>query len=63
MRLTVEWMTCQHCVRAIVQVIARLGGRAYGDLRGGTVDVDGVGDVEKVRGLIKEEGYRAVDVA
>lgn len=61
MKLTVEGMTCGHCVRAITRAIEALGGRVHVDLEANTVDVDGVADEAAVRRAIEDEGYRIVD--
>lgn len=63
MRMTVEGMTCGHCVRAIEQAVAALGGSARVDLATGTVEVAGVDDPAAVRQAIEDEGYAVVGEA
>jgi copper chaperone len=57
MRLQVDGMTCAHCERAVQAAVAALGGTARVDLAAGTVDVDGVDDIDAVRRALAEEGY------
>lgn len=62
MNLTVQGMTCGHCVAAISRAVDALGGRAQVDLTRGTVTVEGTTDVAAVRRAIEDEGYKVVDV-
>lgn len=62
MNLTVQGMTCGHCVAAISRAVDALGGRAQVDLTRGTVTVEGTTDVAAVRRAIEDEGYTVVDV-
>lgn len=62
MNLTVQGMTCGHCVAAISRAVDELGGRAQVDLTRGTVTVEGTTDVAAVRRAIEDEGYTVVDV-
>lgn len=57
----VKGMTCQHCVRAVVQVIQQQDPAATVevDLAQGQVDVDSVLAAEVIIGLIGTEGYAA----
>jgi copper chaperone len=65
MKLIVEGMTCDHCVRAITRAIKTLDGVAevHVDVAGGTVTIDGGVDAGLATAAIEEEGYRVVAVA
>ncbi len=58
MRFEVEGMSCGHCVRAVSEAVARLGGVAQVDLPNGQVEVSGIRDAEAVRRAIEAEGYQ-----
>lgn len=60
MELTVEGMTCGHCVRAITEAVQRLGGTARVDLGRRTVEVEGGLDRDAVVQAIENEGYTVV---
>ncbi len=57
--LGVDGMTCQHCVRAVMQAVGALPGvKAVAvDLAAGQVHVDGQPDMAAVRQAIAAEGY------
>lgn len=61
MKLTVEGMTCGHCVGAINRAVERLGAQAEVNLSDGTVVVNGTDDVAAVRAAIVAEGYTVTD--
>lgn len=60
MKLIVEGMTCDHCVRAITRAIRTLDGGAEVrvDVAGGTVTIDGGVDAGLAAAAIEAEGYR-----
>lgn len=62
MKLTVEGMTCAHCVRAITGAIQALqpASRVGVDLEAGTVSIDGEMDPAQAISAIEAEGYRVV---
>ena len=62
MKLTVEGMTCAHCVRTITRAIQALqpASRVGVDLDVGTVSIDGDVDAAKAVAAIEAEGYRVV---
>lgn len=60
MELTVEGMTCGHCVRAISEAVQRLGGTAQVDLARRTVVVEGGPEYEAVVRAIEDEGYTVI---
>lgn len=62
MKLTVEGMTCGHCVGAVSRAVEALSARALVDLDAGTVWVEGTQDVAAVRKAIEGEGYTVADV-
>lgn len=57
MKLTVEGMTCEHCVGAVKRAVERLGAEAEVNLAEGTVVVNGTDDVAAVRAAIVAAGY------
>ena len=60
--LTVQGMTCDHCVRAVTEAIAGVAGvsDASVDLDAGAATLTGDGvDLEAVVAAIVEEGYEA----
>lgn len=65
MKLIVEGMTCDHCVRAIARAIKALdaGAGVHVDLAGGTVAIDGNVDAASATAAIEEAGYRVVPQA
>ena len=64
MKLIVEGMTCDHCVRAITRAIKTLDGGAeiHVDIAGGTVTIDGGVDAGLATAAIEAEGYRVAAV-
>ena len=65
MKLTVEGMTCGHCVRAITRAIHGLDKNAAVnvDLAGCTVTIDGDIDSATAKAAIESEGYVVTSVA
>lgn len=61
MKLKVDGMSCGHCVRAIEQAIAAIGGTAQVDLEAKTVTVEGSEDAAAIRRAIAGEGYTVLD--
>jgi copper chaperone len=63
MRVRVEGMTCQHCVRAVFTALAAVDGIARADVRIGSVEIehDGSVTVEAVRSAIAIAGYSIGD--
>lgn len=59
MRLMVEAMSCEHCVRAITRAVSRLKDDVVVriSLEDGTVDVEGIEDRAAVIAAIEAEGY------
>jgi copper chaperone len=59
MRIVVEGMSCEHCVRAITDAVTKVTGYASVtvSLDDGTVEVEGVDDREAVIAAIRAEGY------
>jgi copper chaperone len=59
MLLSVEKMTCNHCVRSVTNALLALDPRARVEvtLSEGTVRVDGAIDVESAARAIRDEGY------
>lgn len=59
MRIVVEGMSCEHCVRAITDAVAKLkdGASVVVSLEDGIVDVEGVDDRDAVIAAIRAEGY------
>ncbi len=60
--LTIEGMTCDHCVRAVTEAITAAPGvtEAGVDLDGGSATITGEGlDLEALLTAIMEEGYEA----
>ena len=59
MRVRVEGMTCQHCVRAVFTALAAVDGIARADVRIGSAEIehDGTVTVEVVRSAIAVAGY------
>jgi len=63
MKLQVEGMSCQHCVRAIEKTVQQLGGSAAVELAAGTVDVtfdESSVTLQQVKEAIEEQGYNVV---
>ena len=61
-KLSVEGMTCDHCVRAVRAALSKVSGvdRVVDVNRErGEAIVDGGADVAALIGAIEEEGYRA----
>lgn len=60
--LTVEGMTCDHCVRAVRSGVAAVAGVATVtvDLASGRVEVTGDVDAVAVRAAVAEAGYTVV---
>jgi copper chaperone len=60
LNLTIEGMTCEHCVRAVRKRLERTAGVTVGDVSVGTAVLDydptatNVGDIEEA---IADEGY------
>jgi copper chaperone len=63
MRVRVEGMTCQHCVRAVFTALAAVEGIARADVRIGSAEIehDGTVTVEAVRSAIAIAGYSIGD--
>ncbi|HZH44234.1 MAG TPA: heavy-metal-associated domain-containing protein [Lysobacter sp.] len=64
MKLTVEGMTCGHCVRSITTAIQALepGARVSVDLDARSVAIQGVLGADAARAAIEAEGYTVVAV-
>ena len=65
-QLTINGMTCDHCVRAVTEAISGVTGvsGADVDLEAGAATVTGEGiDLEAVVSAIVEEGYEAAPQA
>ena len=64
MKITVEGMTCGHCVRAITEALRGLdpGAQVEVDLANDQVDFRGDADATAVRGAIEEAGYVVVSI-
>jgi copper chaperone len=62
MKLTVEGMTCGHCVRTITNAIQALqpASRVGVDLESRIVSIDGDMDAAQAVAAIEAEGYRVV---
>lgn len=65
MKLTVEGMTCGHCVRAITRAVHGLDKNAAVDvdLSGGSVTIDGAIDATAAKAAIESEGYLVTSIA
>ncbi|OJW18626.1 MAG: hypothetical protein BGO51_25835 [Rhodospirillales bacterium 69-11] len=65
LRLKVNGMTCDHCVRAVETAVgaAAPGARVQVDLSKGEVTVDGKADPRKVQDAIIDAGYEAAGMA
>lgn len=63
--VTVEGMTCQHCVRAVFTALAAVPGISRADVSIGTaaVEHDGSVTVEQLRDAIAVAGYAVKDGA
>ena len=63
MRVRVEGMTCQHCVRAVFTALAAVDGISRADVRIGSAEIehDGSVTVEAVRSAIAVAGYSVRD--
>lgn len=63
--VTVEGMTCQHCVRAVFTALAAVPGISRADVSIGTaaVEHDGSVTVEQLRDAIAVAGYAVRDGA
>lgn len=59
MLLSVEKMTCNHCVRSVTNALLALDPQAKVEVKlsEGTVRVDGAIDAESATRAINEEGY------
>lgn len=62
-RVSVDGMTCQHCVRAVFTALAGVPGIARADVSIGSVDVDHDGSVtvDQLRAAIAVAGYTVRD--
>ena len=59
LRVRVDGMSCQHCVRAVFTALAAVEGIARADVRIGSADIehDGRVTVEQVRAAVAVAGY------
>jgi copper chaperone len=59
--LTIQGMTCQHCVKAVTEALSGVPGvrGASVDLQGGTARVEGDAAPEALLAAVREEGYEA----
>ena len=59
--LSVEGMTCNHCVKAVTRAVQEVdpGAEVSVDLQGGRVRVDGKGSADALSRAISEAGYKA----
>lgn len=64
MKLTVEGMTCGHCVRSITRAIQSIDASAdvRVDLEGGTVTIDGRLQPPAAKEAIEAEGYSVTSI-
>lgn len=60
MKLKIEGMTCQNCVRHVTEALQKIPGAAdvIVDLQSGTATVEGVSAAQAVA-AVEEEGYEA----
>jgi copper chaperone len=60
MRIVVDGMTCDHCVRAITKAIHAIdaNARVDVDIKASTVTIDGDVDPALAKAAIESEGYR-----
>ena len=63
MRVRVEGMTCQHCVRAVFTALAAVDGITRADVRVGSAEIehDGSVTVDAVRSAVAVAGYSIGD--
>ena len=61
-RVTIEGMTCQHCVRAVFTALAAVDGISRADVSIGAASVehDGTVTVERLREAVAIAGYAVV---
>lgn len=60
--LKIEGMTCQHCVRAVTEALADVGGvdRVVAvDLDTGMAKIEGDADHQALVAAVREDGYEA----
>ena len=60
--LTVEGMTCEHCVRAVRNRLAKMPGVTVDDVQVGTVELEhdpGTTSLDDIEEAIADEGYTA----
>ena len=64
MKLTVEGMTCDHCVRSITRAVRTLdeGADVHVDLARGTVAIAGALDPAAAKAAIEAEGYAVTGI-
>ncbi|MEW6750370.1 MAG: heavy metal-associated domain-containing protein [Candidatus Latescibacterota bacterium] len=66
-RVTIEGMSCQNCVRHVREALSRLPGvtRVQVSLERGEAEVEASGEVsdEAIRKALDEEGYQATAIA
>ncbi len=62
-RVTIEGMSCQHCVRAVFTALAAVEGISRADVTigGASIEHDGTVTVERVREAIAVAGYEVRD--
>ncbi len=61
--IKVEGMSCQHCVKTIIKQLERAGVQNF-NVQIGRVEIeisDNQNDVDKIKKLIEESGYRVMD--
>lgn len=62
MKLRVEGMSCEHCVKTVRDAVARVAPQAQirVDLSAATVEVEGPADRAAVEAAIRDAGYEVV---
>jgi copper chaperone len=65
MKLRVEGMSCEHCVRTVREAVRKVapGAEVRVDLATGTVEVAGPADRTAVEAAIREAGYEVTGEA
>lgn len=65
MKLRVEGMSCEHCVRTVREAVKAVAPAAEVrvDLASGTVEIEGEADRVAVEAAIREAGYEVVGEA
>ena len=63
LKLEIEGMSCNHCVRAVQGALESLPGLRVEEVKVGSavVEIDDPGQLERIRSTLEEEGYHLAD--